>query len=211
MRASQLAKPKWELYDNSTSMEHDLFISGIVEYTDIGGIKCDYYVRDTDTITMDTLYGESSNTEYKWKSITKLIYEPTEEAGITNSFGIVSEDIIQFAMVPKYTFTRDVSGATEPKPGDVLRTTWNSRAYEVVDVGEEARIFQLGKFIWELILKPFRFSEQSESAKKPLSITSDSTLTSPITAYGDNSWIETESDEIHTLSDVDTTIYGINI
>ena len=209
MKVSEMAKPTWSLYDGQTTIEQDLFVSSIVEFTDISGILCNYYVRNTDSITMDTLYGESTNTEYKWKSSTKIIYEVTEEASITNSFGIVSEDVIQYAMIPVFTFSRDISGATEPKPGDVLTTTWNERSYEVVDVGQEAKIFQLGKFIWELILKPYRFSEQSESAKTPLSIAADSLLTDPITTYGDNTFIEEQSDLIDDLSDVDTNIYGM--
>lgn len=209
MKVSEMAKPTWSLYDGQTTIEQDLFVSSIVEFTDISGILCNYYVRNTDSITMDTLYGESTNTEYKWKSSTKIIYEVTEEASITNSFGIVSEDVIQYAMIPVFTFSRDISGATEPRPGDVLTTIWNERSYEVVDVGQEAKIFQLGKFIWELILKPYRFSEQSESAKTPLSIAADSLLTDPITTYGDNTFIEEQSDLIDDLSDVDTNIYGM--
>ena len=209
MKASQLAKPTWSLYDGETSMEQNLFVSSVVEFTDISGISCRYYVRDTSTVTMDRLYGESDNTEYMWASTTKIIYEPTDEPTMTSSFGINSEEVIQYAMIPKFTYTRDVSGSTEPKPGDVLKITWNSRSYEVVDVGEEARIFQLGKFVWELVLKPFRYSEQSVSAKRPLSQTSDSTLSDPVTAYGDNAYLEEQSDLIDDLSDLDMTVYGM--
>ncbi|MBU0847685.1 hypothetical protein KKH23_10905, partial [Patescibacteria group bacterium] len=104
-------------------------------------------------------------------------------------------------------FSRDVSGGYEPKPGDVIQTLWNERSYEVVDVGAEGSIFQLKKMIWEFILKPYRFSDQSESAQD-ISWDVDSTLSEPLTAYGDNAWIEEESDDIDLYSDVDSSIYG---
>lgn len=201
-----LAKPKWELYDLVSNPEYSLFDSAIVEFTDISGIKIEYYIRDS-SIEMDTLYGESTETAYLSPKTTKLIYEPTEEISMTNTFGIISEEMIQYGFIPKTTFSRDVSGAYEPTPGDVIKTLWNDRAYEIVDVGEEEKIFQLKKMVWEFILKPYRFSDTSDSAK---AITSDidSTLTQPLTAYGDNEWIEKESDDIDDYTDVDESIYG---
>lgn len=205
--ASRLIKPKWSLYDiTPDNIEWSLYKDYIVEFTDIGGIEVDYWINDPH-ITMDTLYGESTRASFFGPYRTKFIYEVTEEPTITTGFGIVSEDIIQYAMIPKFTFSRDVSAGREPTPGDVIETLWNSRQYEIVDTGEEAHIFQLGKFIYELILKPYRYSEQSDTAKSLLK-SPDSTLTSPITAYGDNIFIEEESDEIDAYSDVDTSVYG---
>lgn len=201
------AKPEWSLYDIQGNCEHELFDSTIVEFTDISGIKILYYIRDQ-SIEMDRLYGESTETAYLSAKTTKLIYEVTEEVSMTNTFGIVSEDMIQYGFIPKTTFSRDVSASYDPKPGDVIKTLWNDRAYEIVDVGEEAHIFQLKKMIWEFVLKPYRVSSTSDSSS---AITSDldSTLTHPLTAaVGDNEWIEEESDKIDEYSDTDTTIYG---
>ena len=204
---SGLIKPKWNLYDvTDENIEHKLFENLIVEFTDISGIKIKYYIRD-ETIEMDRLYGESINTAYSSAYETKLVYEPTIEASMTTSFGIVSEDMIQYGFIPKFTYSRDVSTTYEPKPGDVVQTLWNNRSYEIADVGEEAHIFQLKKMIWELILKPYRYSEQSDSAKTILK-TPDSTHSDPITAYGDNEWLEDQSDDVDAYGDTDTSVYG---
>lgn len=193
------AKPKWNMYDLDNNPEHKLFEQYVVEANDIGGIAIEYYIRD-ESIPMDRLYGESTNTEYLGPYDTKVTYEPTEEVTSTTPFGIVSEDMIQFAFIPKYTFSRDVSGGYNPKPADVIKTPWNDQVYEIVDVGEEAKIFQLKKMVWEFILKPYRHSDQSVSA--------DMTLSTPLSAFGDNEFIEEESDSIDNYEDVDEGIYG---
>ena len=204
--ALNLIKPKWELYDITNNPEHNLYVNYIVEFCDITGIKVNYYIRKENIVT-DRLYGESTTVDYYTALKTKMIYEVTEETTMTNTFGIASEDIIQYGFIPKYTFSRDVSAGYNPKPGDVVQTPWNNRNYEVVDVGEEAHVFQLGKYVYEFILKPYRYSEQSDAAKEILNIP-DSTFTSPVTGYGDNEWIEGESDTIDNYSNVDTDVYG---
>lgn len=212
-----LIKPKWSLHDLNNNIEHTLFQNMIVEFNDIGGIEIDYYIRDEDIINSDTLYGEPlyQNILYKPGQRSKMLYDVTEEPTITGQFGIVSEDTIQYGFMPKFTFTRDVSASVNPKPGDVLQTVWNERSYEIVDVGEEAHIFQLNKLVWEFILKPYRFSEQSQSA---MDIETDLgkfrfedsviTESNPTSAFGDNEFIESESDAIDAYGDVDTGFYG---
>ena len=229
---SKLIKPKWQLHDLNANPEHDFYESTIVEFTDIAGIEVDYYIRNETGITeIDDIYGEPryQNTFWNPPRRTKVLYDTTEEPTLTDVFGIVSEDQIQYAFQPKFTFSRDVSATVPPNVGDVIRTVWNDRAYEVVDVGEEAHIFQLNKLVWEYILKPFRFSEQSDSARnitRPLSPPTedyDDTETTPLTAaYAhsedstpgtgntetENETIEKESNEIDNYGDVDTSIYG---
>ena len=205
-KASTLTKPMWELEHLNDNPEHDLFRDYIVEFNDISGITVSYYMRDN-TRPMDNLYGENTAISYNTVQTTKILYDVTEEATMTNAFGITSEDMVQYAYIPKFTFSRDVSGSREPAPGDVIQVGWNSRSYEIVDVGEEERVFQLKKMIWELILKPYRFSEQSDSARAILK-SPDSTLTSPTSAYGDNDWIDDASDAIDNYTDVDTDFYG---
>ena len=204
---SILEKPAWKLYHpQDGNVGHDLYDSVIVEYNDIQGIKINYYIRD-ESIEMDRLYGESDNTGYLGPYETFITYDVTEESTMADPFGIVSIDVIQYGWVPKSTFTRDVSAGYDPKPGDVIQTLWNERSYEIVDVGAEGSIFQLKKLVWELILKPYRVSDQSESAMD-ISYDIDSTLSQPLTAYGDNEWIEDESNDIDLYSDVDSSIYG---
>ena len=128
---SKAIKPKFNLYDISNNIETDLFESYIVEFTDIAGIEFDYFIRDEHVTETDTLYGEPlyQNTMYGSSHRSKFIYEPTEEATLTTPFGINSEEMIEFAMIPKFTFTRDVSGSSyHPKPGDVVTTIWNNRS-----------------------------------------------------------------------------------
>jgi hypothetical protein len=226
-------KPKWQLYDLNNNPEHNLMRDYIVEFTDIAGILINYYVRDESKIEIDDIYGEPKyqNVVYKTLRVTKMIYEVTEEATLTNGFGINSEDVIQYGFIPKFTWSRDVSGTGYPKPGDVIQTIWNDRSYEVADVGEEAHIFQLNRPIWEFILRPYRFSEQSQSAldiaerySNSISHINDNQITvlptdphildkgyttsSPVSAFGDNTEIEVESDDIDAYDDVDTSIYG---
>jgi hypothetical protein len=200
---SKLIKPKWELYDLKNNIEHELFEDYIVEFTDIAGIKIEYYIRD-ESIEMDTLYGESVNTKYLSGIESKLLYEPTAEPTLTTGFGINTDESIQYASMPKFMFSRDISAGYNPKPGDVIKTLWNNRTYEIVDVHEEERIFQLKKMSWGFVLKSFRFSEQSISSKG-ISVDIDSTLTNALSAYGDNEYIENKSDE---NINYDNSIYG---
>lgn len=207
MPLDTLIKPEWEMeHYQEGNVEHDLFDSVVVEYNDIQGSSISYYIRD-ESIEMDVLYGESVNTGYLGPYSTKMTYEVTEEPSITDPFGITSIDVIQYAYLPKSTFLRDVSSVYDPKPGDIIKTLWNNRSYEVVDVGEEMSVFHLKKAVWEFILKPYRFSDQSDSARD-ISNDLDSTLSEPLTAYGDNAWVGNESDDIDNYTDVDTAIYG---
>ena len=215
----RIGSNEWELYDVASNTEQDLFKQYIVEFNDIAGIKIYYYIRD-ETIARDTLYGESTNTSYLNPYETKMVYDPTEEPTMTTGFGIHSEEQIQYALMPKFTFTRDVSAGYHPKPGDVIKTIWNDRAYEIADVNEEEHIFNLKKHIWAFILKPFRFSDQSQSDavagttgpdditpfnRDPSPELDPDTTSQPLTAYGDNEYIEDESDEI---LDYDGSVYG---
>jgi hypothetical protein len=216
MKSHKLIKPKWDLHQLQDNVEHDLFESVIVEFTDISGIECLYYIRDEGT-PKDYFYGESDRTRYLNAHPTRLIYEPTEEPTLTTGFGIYSEEMISFASIPKLTLTRDVSAGYHPKPGDAIITLWNNRAYEIADVAEEEKIFQLKKMIWGFVLKPYRFSEESESAREISRFNRDpspevrDTLTTPLTAYGDNEEITEESNEIFDYDkdvDIDSKIYG---
>ena len=209
--ASRFIKPKWQLYDLNENPEHDLWEDYIVEFVDIAGIWVDYYISNYDTMTKDELYGEPlyQNITYSDAGASKMIYEVTEEPALITSFGIHSEDMIMFAYMPVKTWIRDISTTEEPKPGDVIVTPWNNRSYEVVTIKKELAIFELYKRAYNFILKPYRYSEESSSAKD-LSINPDLTTTSPsgIESFGDNDYFEESSDDIDEYGDVDTSIYG---
>ena len=202
-----MAKPKFNLYDCRTTSE-PLFKEIIEEFNDIAGIEIGFWILDP-AISYDDLYGESTEHSYLGPYTTKCVYEVSEEETMTNTFGIVGEEMIQYAEMPKSTFTRDISAAYEPKPGDVITTAWNDRAYEIVDVHEEAKIFHLNKMIWGFILRPFRFSATDEVGFTDGMISPDitpDTWTDPLTAYGDNVFIEEESDDISSVPD--SAVYG---
>ena len=211
------SKPLWELEHLNGNQEHELFESVIDEFTMISGISCYYYIRDPNRES-DYLYGEGLASRYFTAKRTKLIYEPTTEPTITGPYDIHGEEIISFAQIPKFTFSRDVSAGYVPKPGDAITTIWNDRSYEVVDTGEEDKIFQLKKLVWELILKPYRFSDESDSARNISRFTFpptdpnkiNDTVTQPLSAFGDNEDLENESDDIFDYedNDIDTNIYG---
>lgn len=211
------SKPQWQLQHLQGNVEHDLFESVISEFTDISGIVCDYYIRD-ESREKDYLYGENPATRYFGPYETKLIYEPIEEPSLTTGFGINSEEVISWASVPKFTFTRDVSAGYHPKPGDAIVTLWNDRAYELADVNEEEKIFQLKKMIWGFVLRPYRFSDESKSARDISRFTREptspnrikDTTSEPLSAFGDNEDLEDESDDIYDYeeNDYDTNIYG---
>jgi hypothetical protein len=93
----------------------------------------------------------------------------------------------------------------------------------VVDVHEEENIFAATKLIWNFVLRPYRFSEQNEAVKGRIPELRDptedklketgsntTTLTTPLSAFGDNDYLEAESDEIYDYGEnsVDTSIYG---
>jgi len=194
-----LTKPKWSLYDLNFNQEHDLVTGYLMEITDIAGIEVDYFRRD-ESVPYDPLYGEHTNTAFEEPITTKVLYDVGEEPNLWSSFGMFGGDIIT-THIPIGTWKRDISQTLTPMIGDVLHVKWLDREFEVVHVDDDDRIFQLKKMIYILVLRPYRFSEQSASATEVY------TETLPMSAYGDNDWIETQSDAIDAYTDIDDSIY----
>ena len=194
-----LTKPKWTVYDLQFNQEHNLIQSYLMEFTDIAGIEVEYWRRNTD-IPYDPLYGEHTNTTYDDPIETKVLYDVGEEPNLWSSFGMFGGDIIT-CHIPIGTWNRDISQTLKPNIGDVIYIKWLDREFEVVHVDDDDRIFQLKKMIYILVLRPYRFSEQSATA------TEVCTETVPMSGYGDNEWIEEQSDTIDSYSDVDDSIY----
>ena len=198
-----LQKPTWNLYNIQDNPEHQLFESLIMEFTDIAGIQVKYYQRD-DSVIYDTLYGEHTNTAYLEYKTTKILYEILDEPNLWSSFGMYGGDVIT-AHIPRGTYYRDVNSESSPKIGDAVHIPWydlSDRAFEVCHVDDDDKAFQLKKRVWVLVLRPYRYSEQSASARE-VSVTS-----APISAYGDNTWIEEQSNANDNYVDVDSKIYG---
>lgn len=156
--------PLWNLYDISdNNPEFQLFTSVIVEKNDIAGFPIQYYIKKY--LPEDPLYGENTLESFEDPRYTKVTYEPGMETPILNAFGIMSDDEISLVEIPKYTFTRDIS-ADKPLVGDVVKTLWNNRNYEITDVEEEQRIFHAKKMVWNIILRPFRFGDSSNKSQE---------------------------------------------
>ena len=239
--------PLWNLYDvTDTNPEFCLYESVVGEYTDIAGFPVLYYRAKSN---MDRLYGEDANQDFHDAVETKLYYEPSDEVNLIDAIGIRSDETLEYSLIPKANFTRDVGGTISgvpltlnsavggsgyvpkdsvptsggvgeglrvdivttggvvtnikinsfnkgsgylvgdvitidagdgnatfqiatvgseeigPMPGDVIKTMWNNRNYEIVDIGAEQSIFMGKKLVWEFILRSYRFSEQSLAAE----------------------------------------------
>lgn len=153
----------WDLYDTVGNPEHDLYDSVIGEYNDISGFPIEYWIAKPN---FDNLYGEDTNTEWDGPFSTRVTSLPSNEDLIISVFGLSMDDTVEYAMIPKSTLSRDVSAGYVPKAGDVIKYIYNNRNYEIVDVGHEQKVFQGKKLTWEFVLRPYRFSEQSESAQE---------------------------------------------
>lgn len=218
-------QPLWDLFDEyPDSYESDLFDSVICEKTDISGFPVLYYVK-LNPENSDDIYGEDPNEEFSDGYRTKILYEASEEIQVISIFGLSNDDTIQYAQIPKSNFSRDVTNdylndytdesSLIPKPGDAIRTLWNNKLYQIVEVGAEQNIFQAQKFIWEFILRPYEHSEESDSANEMLFYEPDNddfpninfdTETKELSAYGDNSSITEEASGYG--SDPDSSVYG---
>ena len=222
-------KPEWDLYDTTeNNIEYALYDSTIVEYNDISGFVCEYRILLSN---YDTLMGEDPNCNLSDGVLTKISFNPSDEQSILDMFGITADDTMEMTMIPISTFNRDLSGAYNtlstsisanpplliiPKVGDVLTTIYNQRNYEIVSIGQEDNIFNAKKFVYNMILKPYRFSEQSDSHRDVhIGLIEDpfATITEDgyeqnnfgTVEYGDNSFIEEESDKIDDYDDVLTS------
>ena len=213
------AKPNLEIYNVRDNPEYLLAESVAAEFCDATGIKIAYYVRDN-AIQPDPLYGETMDAEYKEAKETKILYEVGEIPTLYSMFGMVATDQI-VAHIPQSVYYRDISQTEKPKPGDAIVVHWyrgsfeedpdpDERAFEINHVAEDQSIFQLRSLVFVLYLMPFRFSEESDSARNiSLAIHDVDTNQPPsISAYGDNVWIDTESDAMSAYNGIDTTIYG---
>jgi len=214
----------WKLLQiDENNPEYELFKSVVEEFTRISGWPI-YYYKKLSSGAMDDIYGEDPNAKYTSAYETKIIYEPTEESNILDSFGITSDETISYMQIPKSVFKEDIEenyqedyDSTEeivPVVGDCIRTLWNNKIYEVAEMGSEQKIFQGRKMIWEMICKPYRHSEESVSAEKMLNDTPENidfpkenitTTTDELSAYGDNEEIDNSSD---FDEDADTGVYG---
>ena len=222
-------RPEWRYYDISDdNPEHYLFDSIINEFCMISGFEIFYYLP---LFNWDNLYGEDPNTNLSERIVSKLIYQPQDENNIIETFGITSDETLSFAVTPKTMFTEDCSAVwystpsisandIHPIPGMLIHTVWNDRLYEVVNVGDYQTIHQARKPVWEMILRPFRYSHQSiehhqllinspsGSYNEPISASDGTLIYDDLLMFSDNEMIKEESDLVDSYSDVDMTQFG---
>jgi hypothetical protein len=121
----------WELLQPRHNPEEELFDSVINEFTSITGFHIHYFVKLW-TDTVDPIYGEDPLKSFSRYYESKVIYEPTEELSLLDSFGISSNETIQSTSIPKTMFQEDVSEkyledypeeeSLAPRVGDVIKT-----------------------------------------------------------------------------------------
>ena len=214
--SSGLGRPQWEIFDIYDNPEYQYAEGLAMEFCDIAGIKAIYYPQDG-TVTPDILYGETQDKAYTVGKETKIIMEIGEIPTVYSVFGMIATDQL-VVHIPQGVFRRDVSGTLPPKVGDVVVLSFYrdvptidtpvGRTFEVLHVAEDQNIFQLRSLTYSIYMTPYRFSEESDSAA---AVSSDlPTATPSITAYGDNDWLQEQSDLIDDYDDVDTSIYRID-
>jgi len=211
-------KGPWATYDVIDNPEWKMAESMAIEFCDIAGILAVYYNQDS-TVLPDQLYGETQDKAYLDGKETKVVMEVGEIPTNYSMFGMIATDQLVVHM-PQGTYRRDVSQTIPPKVGDVMVLPFYrdaptsmgedplaGRTFELIHVAVDQNIFQLRSLVYSLYMIPYRFSEESDSAKDVSSDLNDTT-TMGISAFGDNSYIEEESLKIDTYSDVDRSIYG---
>jgi hypothetical protein len=213
----------WNMYDLNNP-EHNLFESTLCEVTDISGFPIEYRLL---LPKEDWLWGEDPNSKLSYPSFTKAIYTPETETNLLDMFGLTADDTLQYISVPKAIFNRDLtmlhtdtmgpSAFIRPHVGDVIKTIWNNKNYEIVNISEEDNIFLAKKFVWDLIVRPFRFSEQSSEHREVHTGLPDDPFETIVPGpdgdviqnnyatemFGDNEDIDRESDEIYNHEDDD--------
>ena len=206
--------PQWEMYSNEVTCEHKYFENLVVEFCDISGIEVHYYRIDQSNY--DPIYGEDPNLPYYGKKITKMLMPVTGSPSLINIFGLVDDVEVNDAFIPKHIFNRDVlpgGSHLTPMVGDVIYVPWIQRLYEITwcDDRIDSGIFLAKSFIWQMSIRPYRYSSQNETADEliaPLVLGAGPTTSISISAMCENVEVEEESDTIEPYANIDTSIYG---
>ncbi len=228
----QCSPPQFNMYGLVENPEHCLFDQMLQESTDITGFPIEFRKLLSNN---DQLYGEDSNSNLSEPMITKAMFEPSDETSILDMFGITGDDTMEIVNIPFSTFTRDCSGGyneigsdvlVQPMVGDVVKILFSDRNYEIVNISKENIIFLAKKFVYTIMLRPYRYSEQSDEHRE-FHTGLDASIDDPFETiiqtpsgddvpqkeyssiqYSNDEWIEDESEEIDSYEDVDTKIFG---
>jgi hypothetical protein len=201
----------WSLYSNEITNEHLLFENLIIEFTDISGTEVYYY--QIDPSNFDPLYGEDPNVPYYHRRVTKMLSPVFGSPDIINIFGMRDDIAVNDMYIPKAIFQRDISETKAPTVGDIIYIPWIDRTLEItwVDDKLDSGIFLNKSFSWQFSVRPFRYSKQNDTADT-LALhpgpADTNTTSKPLSAFGENIFIESESEAIEDYTGIDTTIYG---
>jgi hypothetical protein len=225
----QCSPPQLNFYNLTDNPEHCLFEQMVQESCDITGFPIEYRKLLNDN---EQLFGEDPNANLSEPILTKAMFEPSDETSILDMFGITGDDTMEIVNIPINTFTRDCSASFNnidpdlkviPVVGDVIKILYSNRNYEITNISKENIIFLAKKFVYTLILRPYRYSEQSDEHRDVYNGLPDDPFETIVQTpsgndvmqkndfssnYSDDTWIEDESEFIDDYPDVDTKIFG---
>ena len=200
--------PTWTILDgdNEYTDEQNLIESTLIEANDIYGLPVNYYILDFDNDEADTLYGEDQNEKFTGPYSTKVSFKPYEEVHLVDAFGIINNESLENINMPKFTFSRDISSTINPKAGDVIHFIYNNIYYEITHVHDEQDIFLTKSLSYNFAAKIYRRTNVDTAVNVDILTTSE-----PLSAWGDNDFIETAANEVDDLSDLPnfSDLYGI--
>jgi hypothetical protein len=148
-----------------------LFDSLTTEAFNKFGVDMVYYSVDYD-VNYDRIWGEDLNRMIERKFYVKGYYELQQETELFHSYGIEGIDNFHifiskthFATASTFNITgSNLSGATSgvdtysaytPKRGDIIKSIYNNRWYEIVNIQTEAdgQMFLQKKYAYDLVVK----------------------------------------------------------
>jgi hypothetical protein len=145
-----------------------LYDSVITEAYNKFGVPMVYYVVDYDK-NYDKIFGEDMDRVIERKFNCMAYYELQEEIEMFTKWGIegidnfhlyISKSHLEIAST--YNIDGTMSGSTSgegtypsytPKRGDIIRSVYNDRWYEIVNIQQEQEQFLQTKHSWDLIVK----------------------------------------------------------
>lgn len=124
------------------------------------GVKCEYYFVDYNT-SYDQTFGEDGDrTVTRSFALTASLELPKEEE-FASRFGLEGLDVFE-VFTNKYhfahasTYSADTSGVYPtdvPKEGDIIRTKYNDKFYEVLSVKDTTDQFLQAQHTWKMIVR----------------------------------------------------------
>lgn len=176
------------------------------------GVKCEYYFIDYNT-TYDPLFGEDRDrTIARSVSITASLELPKEEEFVS-MFGIEGLDLFE-VFTNKYhfafasTFSGDTSGvypSDVPKEGDVLKTKYNDKYYEILSVKDTEGQFLQSPHTWKMIVREYKDLHFNVSATTTPEMSAISSVTNQQDIFDITAAINQEKEKFIITSAMDVS------